>query len=68
VLTGVNGMAEVDFSLVNSKGQIVVRKKMKSFAGETTDLISFPKLPTGMYFARFASGDKIITRKVVVNQ
>lgn len=68
VLTGVNGMAEVDFSLVNSKGQIVVRKKMKSFAGETTDLISFPKLPTGMYFARFASGDKIITKKVVVNQ
>ena len=68
VLSGINGMTDVDFSLVNTKGQIVLEKKMKSFAGETKDLITLPKLTSGIYFARFSSKDKIITKKVMVFQ
>ena len=68
VLSGINGMTDVDFSLVNTKGQIVLEKKMKSFAGETKDLITLPKLTSGIYFARFSSKDKIITKKVIVFQ
>lgn len=68
VLSGINGMTDVDFSLVNTKGQIVLEKKMKSFAGETKDLITLPKLASGIYFARFSSKDKVITKKVMVFQ
>jgi len=68
VLSGINGMTDVDFSLVNTKGQVVLEKKLKSFAGETKDLITLPKLASGIYFARFSSKDKIITKKVMVFQ
>jgi len=68
ILTGMNGMTDIDFSFINSKGQIVFGKKMKSFAGETRDLVSLPNLPTGIYFARFSSGEKVIIKKVVVSQ
>lgn len=67
-LFGFNGLVNVDFTLFNANGQIILDKKLKSFTGSTKELITLPKLASGMYFARFASKDKIITRKVVVNQ
>ena len=67
-LTGINGIAEVDFKLLNTKGQVVFKKKLNSIAGEYRQLITLPSLPSGMYFARFSNGDKVITRKVAVIQ
>ncbi len=68
VLTGINGSTDVDFSLLNTKGQVVLTKKIQAFAGETRDHIALPRLASGMYFARFASNTRTITKKVVVNQ
>jgi hypothetical protein len=65
-LSGANGSADVDFTLINTKGQIILQKKMKS--GQTEDFIALPKLPAGIYFARFSDREKVITRKIVVNQ
>ena len=68
LLTGVNGMADVDFSLFNTKGQLVLQKNIKSFTGETRQLIPLPKLPSGMYFARFSNQKRVFTKKVVIIQ
>ncbi|WP_229213937.1 T9SS type A sorting domain-containing protein [Dyadobacter psychrotolerans] len=68
LLTGVNGMADVDFSLFNIQGQLIMQKTIKSFAGETKELIPLPKLASGMYIARFSNQNRVFTRKVVVIQ
>ncbi|WP_225865528.1 T9SS type A sorting domain-containing protein [Dyadobacter aurulentus] len=68
MLTGVNGATDVDFSLVNTRGQVVFKQKLKAQAGETRETISLPRLAAGMYFARFETSKQTITRKVAVNQ
>jgi hypothetical protein len=67
-MTGVNGMSDVEFLLINTKGQTVTRKALKSFTGEVKDNITLPNLATGIYFARFANNGRVITKKVIVNQ
>ncbi|MCE7059675.1 T9SS type A sorting domain-containing protein [Dyadobacter sp. CY343] len=68
VLSGVNGVSDVNFSLTNTKGQVVFQKKLKPKAGETRETLTLPRLAAGMYFARFETFKQTITRKVVVNQ
>jgi hypothetical protein len=68
VLTGVNGVTDVDFSLVNVKGQTVFQKKISATAGESRNVINLPKFSAGIYFARFATSSKTITQKVVLIQ
>ncbi len=67
-LTGVNGASDVEFSLVNTKGQSVFQKKIKSVAGQTKELITLPVISSGIYFARFTTSLTTITKKVVVVQ
>jgi hypothetical protein len=67
-LTGVNGATDVDFSLLNAKGQCVFQKQIKSVAGQTDQAITLPIMSSGIYFARFATSLKTITKKVVVLQ
>jgi hypothetical protein len=67
-LTGVNGGTDVDFSLLNAKGQCVFQKRIKSVAGQTDQAITLPIMSSGIYFARFATSLKTITKKVVVLQ
>jgi hypothetical protein len=68
VLNGVNGATDVAFSLLNSKGQTVLKKQLKAVAGQTRDRIELPKLAAGIYFARFATPNRTITKKVVIHQ
>ncbi|QRQ99427.1 T9SS type A sorting domain-containing protein [Dyadobacter sandarakinus] len=67
VLSGANA-GNITFSLVNLKGQVVMQKLLRTYAGETRDAITLPRLASGMYFARFSSNSKTIIRKVVVHQ
>ncbi|MCE7064107.1 T9SS type A sorting domain-containing protein [Dyadobacter sp. CY326] len=68
MLNGVNGATDVDFALINTKGQTVLQKQLKSNAGQTQETIALPRLAAGMYFARFATDKRTITKKVVINQ
>ena len=68
MLNGINGVSDVAFSLVNIRGQVVFQKQLKATAGQTQDIITLPKLASGMYFARFATENRTITKKVVINQ
>lgn len=68
MLNGVNGASDVDFSLLNVRGQIVLQKQLKAIAGQTNEVIALPKLAAGMYFARFATDKQTITKKVVIQQ
>lgn len=68
VLNGVNGVTDVDFSLLNLKGQVILERKLKSVSGETRESISLPDLPAGVYTARFVTEKTTISRKVVVIQ
>lgn len=65
-LTSINGATDIDFALTNVRGQIVVQQKLKSYAGETKTPIALPKLPAGMYFARFSGNNGTIVKKIVV--
>jgi hypothetical protein len=67
-LIGANGMSDVAFSLVNTKGQTILQKNIKSFSGMTNEFIPLPQLATGIYFARFVSKNQVITKKVIINQ
>jgi hypothetical protein len=68
IMNGVNGSTDVAFSLLNTKGQVVLEKKLKSVAGETREFISLPNVAAGLYFARFVTEKSTITKKVVVLQ
>jgi hypothetical protein len=65
-MTGINGVSDVSFSLVNSRGQVVLAKPLKSAPGLTQENIALPNIPTGIYLARFLSNNQSITKKVVV--
>jgi hypothetical protein len=67
-MTGVNGMSDVEFSLINTKGQVVATKAIKSFTGEVKEFISLPNVVAGIYFAKFTNKDRVITKKIIVNQ
>ncbi|KAA6441207.1 T9SS type A sorting domain-containing protein [Dyadobacter flavalbus] len=68
VLTGINGVTDVYFSLLNKNGQTVLQKNLKAVNGQTKDVINLPKLSSGIYFARFTSHTKTIIKKVIVHQ
>jgi hypothetical protein len=67
-LAGINGVTDVDFALTNSKGQSLLQQKLKAFAGETKTSIPLPKLPSGIYFARFTTVNRTVIKKVVILQ
>jgi hypothetical protein len=67
-LAGINGVTDVDFALTNSKGQSILQQKLKAFAGETKTSIPLPKLPSGIYFARFTTVNRTVIKKVVILQ
>ncbi len=68
VLNGINGMTDVNFSLVNLRGQVIMERKLKSFSGETKESISLPNLPSGIYMARFVTERTTISRKIAIIQ
>lgn len=68
VLDGINGVTDVDFALVNTRGQVIMERKLKSVTGVTREFISLPDLTSGIYLARFQTDKKTITRKVVILQ
>jgi hypothetical protein len=68
VLNGINGLTDVDFSLVNMMGQTILQRKLKSFGGTTNEYITLPSLSPGVYLARFLTDKNTITRKVVIAQ
>ena len=68
VLNGMNGVTDVAFSLLNTKGQVVLEKQLKAIAGETRERINLPHLTAGIYFARFKTEHRTITKKVVIHQ
>ncbi len=67
-LSGINGVTDIDFSLVNATGQIILERKLKSVAGITKENIILPDISAGLYFARFVTAGRTITKKVVVAQ
>jgi len=68
VLSGINGVTDVAFSLLNIRGQVVAEKQLKAIAGETREKIDLPRLAAGIYFARFKTENRTITKKVVIHQ
>jgi hypothetical protein len=68
VLTGLNGVSQVDFSLINIRGQEIKKQNLTVLAGQTRETITLPTLPDGIYFARFISKDRTITKRVIVSQ
>jgi len=68
VLNGINGVTNVDFSLLNTRGQVILERNFKSTAGVTNEFVSLPKMAAGIYVARFVTEKTTITRKVVVVQ
>jgi hypothetical protein len=67
-LEEVNGVTNVDFALTNIKGQTFLQQKLSAFAGETKTTITLPKLPSGIYFARFTTINRTVIKKVVIQQ
>lgn len=67
-LAGINGVTDVEFALTNSKGQSFLQQKLKAFAGESKTSIPLPKLPSGIYFARFTTVNRTVIKKVVILQ
>ncbi|TLV02353.1 T9SS type A sorting domain-containing protein [Dyadobacter luticola] len=68
LLSGANGLGDVEMSIINTKGQTVFSKHIKAAAGDTKDVVTLPAIPTGIYFVRFAGKSKTITKKIVINQ
>jgi len=67
-LIGINGATEVKFSLFNMHGTVILEKTLQSLVGETDQAIALPSLSTGLYIARFESGNKTITQKIIISK
>jgi hypothetical protein len=61
-------VTNVDFALTNIKGQTFLQQKLSAFAGEAKTTITLPKLPSGIYFARFTTINRTVIKKVVIQQ
>ena len=68
VLSGFRTGSSVEFTLVNHRGQELEKQTITVQSPEFRTSVILPKLPHGMYFARFKGEKSTITRKVVVAQ
>lgn len=65
-LTALSSGGPVDFVLSNSKGQTVLQNKLLASSPQTS--VSLPRLPAGIYFARFTASNRTIIKKVAILQ
>jgi hypothetical protein len=54
--------------VLNGLGQVVISKNVSVNAGSNTVLIDTKQLPTGNYYVTYDSGDKMVTKKVVITK
>ncbi|MBL4716698.1 MAG: T9SS type A sorting domain-containing protein [Bacteroidia bacterium] len=59
-----NGKVVITISDIS--GKVVYKEKVKDFAGNYNGKISIPEANKGIYFLNIVSGDKSLTKKVVV--
>lgn len=65
-LTGINGVTNVAFSLINMQGTVMYEKNLQAQVGESDQPVTLPSLAAGLYVARFKSANKTITQKIVI--
>ncbi len=54
--------------VLNGLGQVVITKSVSLNAGSNTIQIDTKQLPTGNYYISYDSGDKMVTKKVVITK
>lgn len=67
-IVGMNGVSDVDLSIVNTLGKVMMQKSIKAFQGENTIYEPLPTLSAGIYIVRFKSKNREFSRKILVNQ
>ncbi|WP_229368118.1 T9SS type A sorting domain-containing protein [Telluribacter humicola] len=65
ILTGVGG-GEVDFTLTDVRGTVILESKYRVLPGDSRYELHLPGLAPGVYIARIAGKDKVLTRRLVI--
>ncbi len=53
-------------TMINSTGKVIIQRNLLSNSGQHQFSVNRSYLPAGMYFLRFESKDKVVTRKILI--